>query len=328
MNTPTQTPKIILDTDPGGDDTFAFLWLASLVKQGFAEWVAVTSVEGNVAGNLTFRNASQILQATGLENIEVGRSVIQTETDLGDAASIHGSDGLGNLSQTLPQSHRQYETAQFSDDILIEKLQEKPGEITVVALAPLTNLAAAENKSPGILKQAKEIVIMGGAFNVPGNVTPEAEFNIAYHPEAAETVFNSCNNLIILPLDVTRSLIFTPKMADSIHQAHPQSQLSQFIVSLCDAMTRTSLSHRETQGIEGFLVHDAVTLAYLFYPETLRFRRGKVRIETTGTWTRGKTLLDQRNRTQIEANAWIAMQVESASFFAALLEDLKILVNC
>ncbi len=327
MSTQTQTPKIILDTDPGGDDAFAFLWLASLVKQGFAEWVAVTSVEGNVAGNLTFRNACRILQAIGFENLEVGRSVIQNQTDLGNAASIHGNDGLGNLSQTLPQSNLQYETARFSDEILIGKIQENPGEITIVALAPLTNLAAAENKFPGILKLAKEIVIMGGAFNVPGNVTSEAEFNIAYHPEAAETVFNACNNLIILPLDVTRSLIFTPNMAVQISQVNPQSQLSEFLVNLCNAMTQTSLSHRETQGIEGFLVHDAVTLAYLFYPDVLRFHRGKVRIETTGTWTRGKTVLDQRNRTQIEANAWIAMQVESASFFAALLEDLKILVN-
>ncbi len=327
MNQPLSRPKIILDTDPGGDDAFAFFWLISLVKKGLAELLAVTSVEGNVNAKLTFTNACKLLQLNNFSDIEVGRGVIKTQKEIDDAVHIHGNDGLGNLAHTLPSPQQSYENARYSDDILIEKLTAFPGEITLIALAPLTNLAAAETKSPGILKQAKEIIIMGGAFNVAGNVTPEAEFNIAYSPEAAEIVFNNSNHLVILPLDVTRSLIFRPEMVQKISEVNPESDITQFILALTKAMTQTSLSHRETQGIEGFLVHDAVTLAYLFYPETLQFRRARVEVEVVGKLTPGKTLFDRRHHAKIAANAWVAQQVNSADLFAAFVEDLKSLVK-
>lgn len=327
MNPQLSPPKIILDTDPGGDDAFAILWLMSLVKQELAELFAVTSVEGNVNAKLTFTNACKLIQLGGFPKIEVGRGVIKTQKEIADAAFIHGNDGLGNLAQTLPFPQQPYEKARYSDEILIEKLTAFPGEITIIALAPLTNLASAETKSPGILKQAKEIIIMGGAFNVAGNVTPEAEFNIAYSPEAAEVVFNSSNNLVILPLDVTRSLIFLPQMAETISEVNPESDITQFILALTKAMTQTSLSHRETRGISGFLVHDAVTLAYLFYPETLQFQRGRVEVEVMGKLTKGKTICDRRHRAKIGTNAWVAQQVNSADLFAAFVEDLKTLVE-
>lgn len=161
MITQLSTPKIILDTDPGGDNIFAFLWLQSLVKQGLAELVAVTTTDGNVSAQKTFSNASQILGLGGFYHIEVGRGVAMREEAAEDAAHIHGSDGMGKLSTTLASATHAYETALYSDQIIIDKLNAAPGEITVVAIGPLTNLAAAEVKSPGILKKAREIVLMG-----------------------------------------------------------------------------------------------------------------------------------------------------------------------
>jgi len=184
MTTQLSHPKIILDTDPGGDDIYAFLWLLGLVKQGLAEIVAVTSADGNVAAKRTFSSASQILNLVGFPDIKVGRGVPIKEV-VEDAAHIHGSDGMGNLSHTLPAATHNFEEARYSDEIIIDELNAAPGEITIVAIGPLTNLAAAEMKSPGILKKAKEIVIMGGAFFCPGNVTPHAEFNIWFNAEAA-----------------------------------------------------------------------------------------------------------------------------------------------
>jgi inosine-uridine nucleoside N-ribohydrolase len=228
-------PKIILDTDPGGDDSFAFLWLMSLAKQGFAEIVAVTSVDGNVHAQLTFAASAKLLTLGGFGDVEVGRGLIggSVRDDVEDAGAIHGADGMGNLSHTLPEPTQTYETARYSDDILIEKLREAPGEITIVAIAPLTNLAAAEKKSPGVLRLAKEIVIMGGAFDAPGNITPEAEFNIAYDPEAAQLVFDTCDNLVVIPLDITRNLVLTPALVEAIGQCKPESKISQFMMSLC-----------------------------------------------------------------------------------------------
>jgi len=321
----TPKPKIILDTDPGGDDCFAFLWLISLARQEKADIVAVTSVDGNVSARLTFSGSCKLLKLCGLDTVEVGRGVIggSESADVEDAGAIHGADGMGNLSHTLPGLEQKYESARYSDDILIEKLREFPGEITILAIAPLTNLAAAEKKSPGILDLAKEIVIMAGAFKVPGNITSEAEFNIAYDPEAAKLIFDRYTHLVVLPLDVTQNLVFTNEIARHIAETNFEHTIAQFIVSLCKFMVETAMTFRETSGIRGFLVHDAATLAYLFYPETLLFRRAQVWIETQGEWTRGKTLFDDRHKTKIEANAWVAMQVDNVNLLAAMVEDLK-----
>jgi inosine-uridine nucleoside N-ribohydrolase len=318
-------PKIILDTDPGGDDIFALLWIQSFVKQGLAELIAVTTAGGNVSVSKTFSSASQILSLGGFPNVEVGRGVT-IDSAPEDAAHIHGADGMGNLSNQLPKPTHRYETARYSDDILIEQLTAMPGEITIVAIAPLTNLAAAEKKHPGILKQAKEIIIMGGAFACPGNITPHAEFNLWFNPEAAEIVLNSRNDLVIISLDVTRQLIFTREIAHSIAETNPNSQLAQFSIQLCEFMISTALAYRETNGAAGFLVHDAATLGYLFYPETMLWQRAKVWIETQATWTRGQTLIDDRNLAKLPANAWIATEVDAARFFTNLIADFKVLI--
>lgn len=323
-----QPVKILLDTDPGGDDSFAFLWLQSLAHQGAAEIVAVTAVDGNVHAEYTFAASCKLLQLGGFPQVEVGRGVIggSAQGQVEDAGAIHGADGMGNLSHMLPAAHQDYAAARSSDQLLIETLQAAPGEITLVAIGPLTNLAAAETRVPGILNLAKEIVIMGGAFLHPGNVTPEAEFNIAYDPEAARLVFERCTHLVVIPLDVTRQLIFTPAMAAQIHTANPSSAIARFVVDLCEFMVSTAMAFRETGGEPGFLVHDAATLAYLFYPEILRFQRGQVAVETDGTWTRGKTVLDRRHTAKTTANAWVAVEVDAVNLLAILVEDLKHLV--
>jgi inosine-uridine nucleoside N-ribohydrolase len=158
-------------------------------------------------------------------------------------------------------------------------------------------------------------------------VTAHAEFNIWFNPEAAQIAFNSRADIVVSPLDLTRNLIFTPDMAEVITRSNPTTPLSQFITQLCDFMIRTTLQYRETAGIPGFLVHDASTLGYLFYPHTLMLRRAHIQIETQGEYTRGQTLLDRRSHLTSNANAWIALEVDRANFFAHLIEDLKFLVN-
>ena len=316
--------KILFDTDPGGDDVFALLWLQSLAKQGHAQIVAVTTVAGNVDGQHTFANASKILALGGFGEIEVGRS--GTTGNLGqDAAYIHGADGIGNLSQTLPEARQRRSTARVAAEIIIDKLNAQPGEITLVAVGPLTNLAAAEAKCPGILAKAKEIVVMGGAFQHRGNITPQAEFNIYCDPEAAEKVFASRDDVVVLPLDVTTRITFTDAHAELIRQTAPDHAIARLVVALSRFLTKTTMGYRDTEGVAGFHVHDAATLAYLFYPETLRLRRGQVHVETQGRWTRGQTVLDERHGAKPTANAWVASQVEATDLLAILVEDFRFL---
>ncbi len=326
MISPTQPVKIILDTDPGGDDCFALLWLQSLAKQGLGELLAVTTTEGNVPAQRAFLNASKVLNLGNFSSIEVAKGVPIQQPKIGTATHIHGADGMGNLAETLPAASHNFATARYADDLLIEQLNAAPGEITIVAIGPLTNLAAAEQKSPGILKKAREIVVMAGAFSRSGNVTSEAEFNVAYNPEAMQTVLDSRNDTVMLTLDVTHQLLFIDEMAQAIYQANPNSKIAQFIVALNQFMSQTALSHRETGGIPGFFVHDAATVAYLFYPENVLLRRATVQVETQGKWTCGKTLLDNRHNAKPAANAWLAWQVDKTNFFVSLIEDLKWLV--
>ncbi len=316
--------RILFDTDPGGDDVFALLWLQSLAKQGLVEIVAVTTVDGNVPNQYTFANASRTLALGGFGHVEVGRGVPIGEQEE-DAAHIHGTDGMGNLSRTLPAPTHQLSKARNADEIIIEKLNAAPGEITLVAVGPLTNLAAAEEKSPGTLAKAKEVVIMGAAFRRKGNITSHAEFNIHCDPEAAQKVFASRDDIVVLPLDVTHHVTFTTEHAGAVSQAAPQSRIGRFIVDLCHFMSKTSLKYRGTEGIRGFHIHDAATLAYLFYPETLLLRRARVCVETKGEWTRGQTLFDDRHGAKPESNAWVAMQVDQVNLLAILVEDLKVL---
>lgn len=319
--------KIILDTDPGGDDIFALLWIQSLIHQGIADLVAVTTAEGNVAAPRTFASASQVLGLGHLAHIPIGRGVTVKTHDTEDAAHIHGPDGMGNLSSTLPPPSHQYDTAPFSDDLIINQLQTYPREITLIAIGPLTNLAAAEAKHPGILQLSKEIVVMGGAMHCRGNVTSHAEFNIWFNPTAAATVLNSRTDIVVIPMDVTTQLVFTPDMARLATRAAPHSPLAVFIQALCEFMVGTALGYRETDGVRGFLVHDAATLAYLFYPETLLLRRSHLQIETQGTLTRGQTLIDRRHRAKARANAWVAMEVDVQGLFTSFVEDLNTLIG-
>ncbi|AFZ00796.1 nucleoside hydrolase [Calothrix sp. PCC 6303] len=317
-------PKIILDTDPGGDDIFALLWLQSLVRQNLAEIVAITTAQGNVEAEVTFACASQVMGLLGLESsIPLGKGVICQQLEIGDAAYIHGNDGMGGLSGTLPKSQHNFEIAPAADEVIIEQLSASPGQITIIAIAPLTNLAAAEEKCPGILKLAKEIIIMGGAFQVPGNVTANAEFNIGFNPEAAEIVFQSRTDIVVLPLDITNKLIFTPEMAVELTKEQQNHSISKFVMALTEFMTKTSLVYRQTEGKNGFLIHDAATIAYLFYPETLLLQRGNVEIELNGKLTKGQTFLDHRHFPKSQSNSWVALEVDNYNLLACFIEDLK-----
>ncbi len=321
---PKTARKILFDTDPGGDDIFALLWLQSLARQGHARIVAVTTVAGNVDAEATFANASRTLALGGFPDVEVGRAAAAGgATD--DATHIHGDDGMGNLSQTLPAAGHRFEEARSADEIIVEKLSEQPHEITLVAVGPLTNLAAAERKCPGILARAKEVVIMGGAFKHRGNITSHAEFNIHYDPEAADKVFASRDDIVVLPLDVTTRVNFSAEHAAAILRVDPDNKLASFLAALSRFLTETTARYRDTQGVDGFHVHDATTLAYLFHPETLLLRRGLLRVETQGRWTRGQTLMDERHGAKPQANAWVAVEVDATNLLAILVEDFKLL---
>src|SRR5581483_6968516 len=177
--------RIILDTDPGIDDALAlFLALASPEVQ----LEAITTVNGNVNVDLTTHNALALLTLAGRTDIPVARGcAYPLLTQPVFAAHVHGDNGVGGVELPTPAIQP---VAQHAVDLIIERVLDAPDLITLVAIGPLTNIALALRREPAIVQKVREIVIMGGALRVPGNVTSAAEFNIYVDPHAAHAVLH------------------------------------------------------------------------------------------------------------------------------------------
>ena len=282
--------------------------------------MTATTVEGNVDCNKTYINACKLLSAVGLPQVPVAAG----EHRRGGrqyAAHVHGTDGLGGLANQLPPAKIPYAQAPNSVDTLITHLQKPRQNASLLAVGPLTNLSAAQQRTPGILNRAKEIVVMGGAIE-QGNVTPYAEFNIHFDPEAAHTVFDTAKDVILIPLNVTRKLVFTQSHATQI-VGQRTSTLASLIKQLTEFMSATA---KARGAEEGFLIHDAATVAYLIHPETLTFAQAKLTVELRDMKENGETIVDF-SAPSSELNTWIAMDVQADVVLDRLCEDLRFLME-
>ena len=213
--------RLILDTDPGVDDAIAIL-LALAAAPG-AEVVGLTTVGGNVPLARATRNALALLQAAGRADLPVARGAARPLSGrFQPSAQFHGP---GGLSARLPNPAT---TAipQPAADFLAEKLATDPGRITIVALGPLTNLSRLEQRHPGALGQAAGLVVMGGAVDAPGNVTPRAEFNVYSDPLAAAHILESGYPVALADLAASRQAYVTRQQAAAISADAPLGRLA------------------------------------------------------------------------------------------------------
>ena len=191
---------LIMDVDTGVDDALALLLALSSPE---VELVGVSTVAGNVPLQRTTDNTLRLLQWAGRDDVPVyagaGRPLVR---DAVAADDVHGATGLG--AAHLPEAS----TSPAGDGVefLLNTLQARPGAVTLVATGPLTNLARAEAQVPGVLRQARQVIIMGGAVQVPGNITPTAEFNFYADPHAARQVLASEAEMVLVGLDVTEQI--------------------------------------------------------------------------------------------------------------------------
>jgi len=164
------------------------------------------------------------------------------------------------------------------------------------------------------------VIAMGWAFQVSGNVTPVAEFNVSYDPESADTVLSHVNNTVLLPLDVTSQLIFTRREMKSII-AKLSKKKAKFLEALTLHTFETNMAFRETAGLEGFLVHDASVVAMLVYPHLFSGQFLPVRVETKGEYTRWQTVTDLRNIAQPSTHTFVVKNVNCDRFMEAMVQD-------
>ncbi len=306
--------RIILDTDPGIDDALAlFLALASPEIQ----LEAITTVSGNVDVDLTTRNALALLTLAGRTDIPVARGckyplIRQTI----DAAQVHGLNGLGDVELPAPACQA---VEQHAVDLIIEKVMNAPGEITLVAIGPLTNIALAVRHEPRIIQNVREVIIMGGALRVPGNVTPSAEFNVHADPHAAHIVLSAGWPLRLVSLDVTqRTMLQRAQFTELAAQSH---QVPLFIERMIAFYFDQFLTQR--QGESGFAMHDPLCLAVAFQPDLITWEPAYVAVELNGALALGETVAYFHRPEAPDANIQASVDVDSERFNQLFLERIK-----
>jgi inosine-uridine nucleoside N-ribohydrolase len=270
------TNKIIFDTDPGIDDAMALLFIEASPA---LDLVAVTTVYGNADIDITTRNALYLKDRFGLTAPDFkGTDKPLTRPRNPSPTFVHGENGLGDVALTGLVPARP--EAKPAHQAIIDLARENPGEITLVAVGPLTNLALALKADPEVATLLKAVVIMGGAFGVagkPGNVTPVAEANIWNDPEAADLVFTAPWPVTAVSLDVTSQVVMSPAYMDDLEAcAGPAGAFLNAISKPYAAF------YGGRDGIVGCCVHDAAAVAFVIAPSLFETRRGSIRVVTEG----------------------------------------------
>lgn len=272
--------RIIIDTDPGVDDAMAIFY--ALSAPGL-EVLGLTTVYGNVGVELAGTNAVRLLEIAGRPEIPValGASRPMTRPYRGVVDFVHGSNGQGDAPLDPPRGRPVPERA---TEFLIDRLRAHPGEITLVALGPLTNLALALIEAPDIARLAREVVIMGGNLTVPGNASVAAEANILNDPEAADLVLSAGWPVVMIGLDVTHRIRMTPDDLQRIYAIpSPEGRHLAQIVPFYHRF------YAQDVGCDGIYVHDSTTISYLLHPEAFTLEERGVVVDTSDGISRGKT---------------------------------------
>jgi purine nucleosidase len=278
--------KFLIDTDTASDDAVALI-MAHRWQDVTVE--AITIVNGNVAVEQGTKNALYTLEVCQADTpVYVGCAKPMLREPV-YADWFHGKDGMGNMHYPEPQNQAK---TLHAIDVIIDTIKSHPGEITLVTLGPLTNIATALLRAPEIANLVQRCVIMGGAANTVGNVTPAAEYNIWIDPEAAKIVFHSGMAMEMVGWELSRhDAAFTPSEMDAI------TNMGTATARLAMDCNRTALAASlQMQNAPGLTLADPVAMVIALDPNIIT-SQGKyfVDVETTGELTRGATIVDELN---------------------------------
>ena len=296
--------RILIDTDPGVDDSMAIL-LAFASPE--VDIVGLTTVFGNVGVDQTTLNALRLVELAGRPDVPVamGADKPLLRPNTGQGWMVHGRNGLGEAEFPPPKSQPDpRRAAQF----IIDAIMANPGEITLVPLGPLTNVALAVSVEPRIAENVRDVVLMGGAANVPGNASPVGEANIRNDPESAHIVFHAGWPLTMVGLDVTEKTVMTPEYLEQLARANTPA--TDFI----SRITPHYLAFSQRWGVNGFPVHDSSALAYVIDPTLFTTKMAYVDVDFHSPHHAGNTVPDWRGQRGVEPNVNVCLDVDSDRF--------------
>lgn len=304
--------KIILDCDPGHDDAIAIMLAA---KSPSIDLLGITVVAGNQTLDKTIVNTLNVCQHL---NIDVpvykgcGQPMIRDKQII--APEIHGESGLdGPIFDPLTKRVEPKHAVLY----LAETLLQSDGDITVVTTGPMTNLAMAIRLYPEILPKIKEIVLMGGTYQL-GNMTPAAEFNIFADADAAHVAFTCGRKITMVGLDVSRKALCLPSVMERMGKIGTSAG-KLFI----DIMTYFNKTQKQVFGWDGGPLHDPITIAFLIDPTVLTIKEMFTQIDIRGEQSYGRTNCDFFNNSGQKPNSFVATDINVAKFWDIIEAGLR-----
>jgi len=303
--------RLIIDCDPGIDDAVALcvgLFAPAL------DIVAVTAVEGNVPAEMASTNVQTIIERLDPPKIpRIGCASPGNNLDYRDARFVHGKDGLGEVGFETSSHHQR----KPSEKIICDEVKADPGNISILCLGPLTNIARAMQRDTAFIENVDQLIMMGGSVAGIGNITTAAEFNVYCDPESAQQVFDAPVHKILIPLDITMQVHFT---LDFLRELPDEtSRIGLFLRKVLPHLYR---NYRQRLGQESVYIHDVVALMQVLEPELFKLVSMAGQVEVGGELSRGVTLFDQRSNRQWPNNMEVARLVDVTAVKLAVLRYL------
>lgn len=296
--------RVIIDTDPGIDDTAA-LFLALASPELCIE--ALTTVYGNGTIADCTRNALLVLETAGRGDIPVyqgaGKPLLREPTY---GTQVHGSDALGDVGVPAPVRAPQPRHAVYE---LVERIMARPGEVTLIALGPLTNIALALSLEPRLASAVAELIVMGGAVLTHGNITEVATANLYNDPEAAAIVYQAGAPLVQVGMDVCQRVVISEAHLERLRRT--PTPTAQLLMRITPTLARSYAERGLRPAGTGVHYNDVPTVAYAIDPSLYAARHYHVRIALHDDLTRGQTVADIINRWHYPPNAKVLMNVQA-----------------
>jgi inosine-uridine nucleoside N-ribohydrolase len=292
--------KVVLVTDPGLDGAFA---VAVALLDPDLDVLGLGASAGNVPADQATRNVQTLVEQMDPPRWPRLGAALPVEYDF-DATNLHGANGLGGVDFPCARLHHPHP----SDKLVSDLVRQHPKEVTLLVLGPATVLARALDRDPDLAGLLRRVVMLGGTWHEPGDAGPVSEFHFACDPASARQVLRSGVPVTLVPLDVTRKIVFSP--GELLRLPAADSRAAAFLRRILPPGISATAG---LYGTEGFYPQDVLGVVAVARPEALTTRAAYVDVETRGELTRGMCVVDSRWGTKAKPNVDLATAVDSGA---------------
>jgi purine nucleosidase len=302
--------KVILDVDPGIDDAVA---LCLALGDPSLDVLAVTATGGNVSPEQATENVQAIVEQLDPPRLPRLGAASTDQILRADARHLFGVNGLCGAHFAVAQRHHRHSSVK----VICDEVRAAPGEVTIVATGPLSNIASALQQQPELAALIGHLIILGGTLAGPGNVTAAAEFNIYCDADAARAVFRSPVTKTLIPMDLTSRVVLDLDVLERIPDGG--SKRGELLRQILPGAFR---AYRQQLGLEGIRLHDTVAIVAALRPELFTTERMYGDVETDGTLTYGATVFDRRLLPESPPNMDVAVDMDTKAVTECILAGL------